>query len=146
MFVEIFAISLCVLTVSSQQHPIPPQPNTNQQQPHGHTHGKFGSPSEIHDIDHLKQHFEDKIEINNKTFDLNHSKFYYFNLHNLNKDEYIDGLELMKGITHTHEGEALPNAMSDSEIENMVDLVLNDFDRDGNGLVDYGEYAAKSGD
>lgn len=45
---------------------------------------------------HLKQHFEDKIEINNKTFDLTHSKFYYFNLHNLNKDAYIDGLELMK--------------------------------------------------
>ena len=30
--------------------------------------------------------------------------------------------------------------MSDEDLESMVDSVLKDFDRDNNGLVDYGEY------
>jgi Ca2+-binding EF-hand superfamily protein len=107
------------------------------------TSSKF-TPNTISTCRHLKQHFEDKIEINNQTFDATHSKFYYFNLHNLNKDAYIDGLELMKGITHVHGGEALPNPMSDEEIEMMIDVVLNDFDKNGDGLVDYAEYIAKT--
>lgn len=34
--------------------------------------------------------------------------------------------------------------MSDSEIEMMVDVVLNDFDTNGDGLIDYAEYIAKA--
>ncbi|KAI6200242.1 hypothetical protein M3Y96_00712400 [Aphelenchoides besseyi] len=112
----VFLLSQIHDFVQSQVHyPIPPTTT-----PHGHIHGRFGSKDEINDID----------------------KFHYFNLHNLNKDGYIDGLELMKGITHGHDGTPLQSPMSDSEIELMVDQVLQDFDKDGNGLVSYSEYAA----
>ncbi|KAI6223749.1 hypothetical protein M3Y99_01428100 [Aphelenchoides fujianensis] len=109
--------------VLSAAQPPPPVPPTTTQAPHGHVHGRFGSKDEITDFEHLKQHFENKIEIKNDTFDPTHSKFYYFNLHNLNKDAYIDGLELMKGITHGHDGTPLAIPMTDSEIELMVDQI-----------------------
>ncbi|KAI6236607.1 hypothetical protein M3Y95_00175700 [Aphelenchoides besseyi] len=136
----VFLLSQTHNSVHSQpHHPTPPTTT-----PHGHVHGRFGSKDEINDIEHLKLHIEDKIEFKKDTFDPTHSKFHYFNLHNLNKDAYIDGLELMKGITHGHDGTPLQLPMSDSEIELMVDQVLQDFDKDGNGLVSYSEYAAHS--
>jgi hypothetical protein len=34
--------------------------------------------------------------------------------------------------------------MTDEEIEYMIDMVLKDFDINGDGLIDYAEYVAKA--
>ncbi|CAD5223868.1 unnamed protein product [Bursaphelenchus okinawaensis] len=108
--------------------------------PHHDHHHKFGDKDEVMDEEHIKLHFNHTIDIDKK-MDNDHSQFYYFDMHNLNKDLYIDGLEVAKGLTHSHDGEPFA-PITDEEIETMVDAVLKDFDKDGNGLISYGEYKA----
>lgn len=46
---------------------------------------------------------EDKIDVNNMTEE--QTRFYYFSMHDLNKDQVIDGIEILKALTHDHENE-----------------------------------------
>ena len=54
---------------------------------------------------HLKLHLENKIDVSNEEWNDEKEMFHYFSMHDLNKDAVIDGLEIMKAITHDHSGQ-----------------------------------------
>ncbi|GMT10707.1 hypothetical protein PFISCL1PPCAC_2004, partial [Pristionchus fissidentatus] len=108
------------------------------------TQHEFGVHKEIHDEEHLKQHMEDKIDISKMTDE--QQKFYYFSMHDLNKDNRIDGIEIMKALAHDHESEKSGPGVSINDEEamiKMVDMVLTDSDFNGDGFIDYAEYIKK---
>ncbi|CAJ0589548.1 unnamed protein product [Cylicocyclus nassatus] len=64
---------------------------------------RFAGNEEIHDEGHIKQHLQDKIEVEKMTEE--QKRFYYFSMNDLDHDNRIDGTEIVKALTHTHEGE-----------------------------------------
>ncbi|CAI4223351.1 unnamed protein product [Auanema sp. JU1783] len=105
--------------------------------------GQFAGTHEVHDEAHIKQHLENKIEVEKLSEE--QQRFHYFSMHDLNKDQYIDGIEIVKALTHDHENESGPGIRIDDEenIVTMVDGVLKDLDINGDGLIDYAEYSRK---
>ncbi|VDM77494.1 unnamed protein product [Strongylus vulgaris] len=78
-------------------------------------------------------------------------------MNDLDKDNRIDGTEILKALTHSHEddtglistnssmsGPGLPVANED-DMAKMVDEVLGDMDLNGDGYIDYAEYLKKRG-
>ncbi|EYC36378.1 hypothetical protein Y032_0901g2952 [Ancylostoma ceylanicum] len=99
----------------------------------------FGK-EEAHDQEHILTHLKDKIEAGNLTE--SQQRFHYFSLNDLNKDNKLDGNEIGKALWHSHGDQQAP-IMTDDEIANVVDSVLKDMDLDGDGFIDYTEYATK---
>ncbi|TKR88727.1 hypothetical protein L596_012927 [Steinernema carpocapsae] len=107
-------------------------------------HGNFADKASIHDQEHLKQHLENKVDTEEK-WDEEQERFHYFQMHDLNKDGLIDGVEILKALNHEHpaDGSAPRPPMEESQVEKMVDLVLKDIDANDDGFIDYGEYVKK---
>uniref|UniRef100_A0A0N5AU99 EF-hand domain-containing protein n=1 Tax=Syphacia muris TaxID=451379 RepID=A0A0N5AU99_9BILA len=139
LFVALFAVTY--------QQSVPENNSNPTIQPVANVQHKFGEKAEVHDKEHLKLHLEDKIDVEAEEWNPEKEMFHYFSMHDLNKDAVIDGLEIMKAITHDHTqqagGGSSRNPLTEEAIESMVDSVLNDIDKNGDGLIDYGEYAYK---
>lgn len=79
-------------------------------------------------------------------------QFHYFKLHDLDGNNMLDGIELIKAITHVHGGTSggklnfmfsrisdpldngyQPPQMSDKELEDMVDSIMKEDDFNGDG-------------
>ncbi|CAD5230146.1 unnamed protein product [Bursaphelenchus xylophilus] len=103
---------------------------------------KFGSKDEIADVDHIKHHLGQQIDMENEKMSEEKQRFHYFNMHDLNKDGFIDGLELMGAIFHNddEDGTGFGRAIPDEDIERMIDPVLEEMDGDKDGLIDFPEY------
>ncbi|CAB3398289.1 unnamed protein product [Caenorhabditis bovis] len=101
---------------------------------------QFADEKEVHNEEHIKMHLENKIEVEKLTED--QQRFHYFSLHDLNKDNLIDGIEILKALMHDHENDQGPgHPVSDEvETERLVDSVLDDLDKNGDGFIDYAEY------
>ncbi|WKY09377.1 hypothetical protein Q1695_002050 [Nippostrongylus brasiliensis] len=63
---------------------------------------KFGAKSEVDDQSHIKMHLKDKIDIESMTHE--QQIFHYFRMYDLNRDNVLDGLELLKMNLHVHDG------------------------------------------
>ncbi|KAE9414345.1 hypothetical protein Angca_009962, partial [Angiostrongylus cantonensis] len=100
----------------------------------------FAGDAEVHDQSHIKEHLSDKIDVGNLTPD--QQRFYYFSISDLDKDNRIDGTEIIKALAHDHTQGAVPRSLtqSDDELVTMVDGVLKDMDLNGDGYIDYAEY------
>uniref|UniRef100_A0A1I7T5F0 EF-hand domain-containing protein n=1 Tax=Caenorhabditis tropicalis TaxID=1561998 RepID=A0A1I7T5F0_9PELO len=63
-------------------------------------------------------------------------------MHDLNKDNLIDGIEILKALTHDHgdHGDLRQPETDEGEAERLVDAVLDDLDFNGDGVIDYSEY------
>uniref|UniRef100_A0A1I7ZCV9 EF-hand domain-containing protein n=1 Tax=Steinernema glaseri TaxID=37863 RepID=A0A1I7ZCV9_9BILA len=109
-----------------------------------HDHGNFADRASIHDQEHLKQHLENKMNVEQQLSE-EQERFHYFQMHDLNKDGMIDGIEIAKALNHEHpvDGSAPRPAMEEQTMEKLVDVVLQDMDTNGDGFVDYGEYMKK---
>jgi len=77
--------------------------------------------------------------------------FYYFRLHDTNKDNRLDGLEVIAAFDHVHDDELYDDAvngrntteaqrLSDEELITLVDDVLRDEDTDNDGFISYEEF------
>uniref|UniRef100_A0A1I7XI18 EF-hand domain-containing protein n=1 Tax=Heterorhabditis bacteriophora TaxID=37862 RepID=A0A1I7XI18_HETBA len=72
-------------------------------------------------------------------------------MHDLDKDNRIDGTEILKALTHDHDHETVkvqsigPGISIDNEDEmiTMIDAVLVDLDLNADGYIDYSEYLKK---
>ncbi|CAD5226151.1 unnamed protein product [Bursaphelenchus okinawaensis] len=102
---------------------------------------KFGTRDEIGDVEHLKHHLGDQIDIDDSKLSEEQKRFHYFKMHDLNKDNFIDGLELMAAIFHDDEKDnTFARGIPDTDIERLIDPVLEEMDGDKNGLIDFAEY------
>uniref|UniRef100_A0A915EWK3 EF-hand domain-containing protein n=1 Tax=Ditylenchus dipsaci TaxID=166011 RepID=A0A915EWK3_9BILA len=125
-----------------QQQQTPPPPQAGQQQSQ-----QFGG-EQAKDQEHIKEHLEGKVDPTaNMTPE--QLQFHYFNMHDLDKNSRLDGVELIKAITHFHEenpgpqhkGSSVPPPLpNEAELEQMIDSILREDDFNGDGFIDYGEF------
>ncbi|KAI6190581.1 Multiple coagulation factor deficiency protein 2-like protein [Aphelenchoides bicaudatus] len=159
---------LLLVEISAHQQPAFPGQNANQppevhhaqhaqqaQQAHaqGQQQGQqpnqasFGGES-AKDEGHIKEHLEGKVDPTaNMTPE--QLQFHYFNMHDLDKNGRLDGIELIKAITHFHQENPTnqraepglpPPLPSEVELEQMIDSILREDDFNGDGFIDYGEF------
>uniref|UniRef100_A0A914VSM2 EF-hand domain-containing protein n=1 Tax=Plectus sambesii TaxID=2011161 RepID=A0A914VSM2_9BILA len=134
----------------AQQHQQPPPPQQQQQmhqqpapghanQPAANTH-QFGG-DEAQNAEHIKEHLDGKVDPTaNMTPE--QLQFHYFNMHDLDKNGRLDGIELIKAITHFHgeDNSYQPPLMPDNELEQMIDSIMKEDDFNNDGYIDYGEF------
>uniref|UniRef100_A0A0N4ZTD3 EF-hand domain-containing protein n=1 Tax=Parastrongyloides trichosuri TaxID=131310 RepID=A0A0N4ZTD3_PARTI len=101
---------------------------------------EFGNIHDVHNKEHLKEHLQNVIDVEDNKLSKDQELFYYFKIHDTNNDSYLDGKEIIDGfINHDHniDVQALP---TDETLEVMVDDILKNFDADDDGLISYTEY------
>ncbi|GMT36509.1 hypothetical protein PFISCL1PPCAC_27806, partial [Pristionchus fissidentatus] len=92
---------------------------------------------------HIREHMEDKIELPSRMKKMQ-SRFLYFEMHDLNKDNAIDGIELLKMMSHDHgKGVTMFGAPVKNEelMIERIDKTLADIDFDGNGFITFSEFS-----
>lgn len=98
----------------------------------------------MHDAEHIGQHLNGQMEADTSKMTPEQLQFHYFTMHDLDKDQRLDGIELIKAITHWHGDEtnpqAVPPKMADQELEDMIDSILKDDDFDNDGYISYPEF------
>ncbi|CAK5027413.1 unnamed protein product [Meloidogyne enterolobii] len=72
-----------------------PQQHVEQQE------AKFGG-EQVKDEEHIKEHLEGKVDPT-AHMTPEQLQFHYFNMHDLDKNGKLDGIELIKAISHYHE-------------------------------------------
>uniref|UniRef100_A0A914CK07 Multiple coagulation factor deficiency protein 2 n=1 Tax=Acrobeloides nanus TaxID=290746 RepID=A0A914CK07_9BILA len=100
----------------------------------------FADQKSVHDQAHIKQHLDSKIDIDEVKLDPEKERFHYFSMHDLNQDNLIDGIEIAKAITHSHDEDSNTPTADDIKIEQIVDSVLKNLDANNDGFIDYIEY------
>ncbi|KRZ09767.1 Multiple coagulation factor deficiency protein 2 -like protein [Trichinella zimbabwensis] len=109
--------------------------NAAANEPHS-TH--FGQKDDVEDVEHMKKHLHGRVDTNSVD-NPEMMRFYYFNMHDLNKDNRLDGLEIIKAVTHYHKDDhnVEVRVPSDDELEAIVDGIMesDDFNRDGFQIV-----------
>uniref|UniRef100_A0AC35UCZ8 Multiple coagulation factor deficiency protein 2 n=1 Tax=Rhabditophanes sp. KR3021 TaxID=114890 RepID=A0AC35UCZ8_9BILA len=139
-------IAFCLLAVHCHNpNQMPGTGHQNQAQQHNNME-QFGGQA-AQDSAHIKEHLDGKVDPTaNMTPE--QLQFHYFNMHDLDKNGKLDGVELIKAITHFHHENPAPNhdanvpppLPSELELEQMIDSILNEDDFNGDGLIDYGEF------
>ncbi|XP_014781480.1 regulator of nonsense transcripts 1 [Octopus bimaculoides] len=136
-----------------QQHPPGNQQYQQQQQPppqgsHGHGHGHgHNFKEESHDQAHIAEHLKDYAHKPVDQMTNEEMEFHYFKLHDYDDNNKLDGNEITSAITHfqreDHQdaNEAAARTMSDTEISDIVDMVLKEDDLNNDGYVEYSEFA-----
>lgn len=99
----------------------------------------------VHDKDHLKEHFQGVVELDNLSEQ--ELKFYYFTSHDVEGNGKLDGCELVQSLLHFHVENSSKYgfeqvSFSDSELSLMVDHVLQTDDKNYDGFLDYSEFVA----
>ncbi|KAH7730761.1 Protein T04F3.4 [Aphelenchoides avenae] len=97
------------------------------------------------DVSHLKQHLDHQIDVDTTKWDQTHERFRYFAMHDLNRDNLLDGTEVLKAYTQHSHGTRTTEVMSEAELENLVDMVMKDLDFNNDGFIDYAEYSKNLG-
>ncbi|VBB29229.1 unnamed protein product [Acanthocheilonema viteae] len=103
---------------------------------------KFGEKDAVHDTAHIKQHLKRNVDVDKILLNKNLKIFHYFRMHDLDGDYKIDGIELIKGITHLHEkmNNNAEKTISETDLEDMVSETLRKLDTDDDGYITYAEY------
>ncbi|KAK6053515.1 EF hand [Cooperia oncophora] len=97
----------------------------------------FADHAEIHNEQHIKQHLKHVAESHNLTEE--QQRFHYFSMNDLNKDNLIDGNEIIKAVTHSHTSLGKPVEDEDAMIE-MIDSLMENIDLNGDGFIDFPEF------
>uniref|UniRef100_A0A914HK89 EF-hand domain-containing protein n=1 Tax=Globodera rostochiensis TaxID=31243 RepID=A0A914HK89_GLORO len=130
-----------------QAHQQQQQANVASGQQQQQQQAQFGG-EQVKDEGHIKEHLEGKVDPT-AHMTPEQLQFHYFNMHDLDKNGRLDGIELIKAITHFHqenaspghEGASIPPPLpNENELENMIDSILREDDFNGDGYIDYGEF------
>ncbi|XP_017775616.1 PREDICTED: multiple coagulation factor deficiency protein 2 homolog [Nicrophorus vespilloides] len=104
----------------------------------------------LHDTEHLQEHLEDIInEPDLSALSDEELEFYYFQVHDVDKNSKLDGLEILQAIQHTmHKDESESNESTENDEDTfnyyveLIDKVLAEDDLDNDGFLTYPEYVA----
>jgi len=103
------------------------------------------------DVGHIREHLKSQYGFNDEQAD-QYLKEYdaqtqFFVMHDYDNNTKLDGLELLKSMTHYHDDhEEGHHEESDKEPDNadtlieFVDMILKDQDYNNDGYIDYPEY------
>ncbi|CAH0560069.1 unnamed protein product [Brassicogethes aeneus] len=111
----------------------------------------------LHDREHIQEHLEELVsepDLTNMTDE--QLEFYYFHLHDVDKNNQLDGLEILRAIYHIdhHEHEGAGDGIDENEEKedhdvetesskyyvDLIDEVLSEDDTDNDGFLSYPEY------
>eukprot|EP00118_Oscarella_pearsei_P001939 m.8940 g.8940 ORF g.8940 m.8940 type:complete len:165 (+) comp20992_c0_seq1:72-566(+) len=114
-----------------------------------HQHGRS------HDKEHIQEHLKEMSDAKTEGMSSEELQFHYFKLHDYDKNDKLDGIELTAALTHfdredDHKGEGdsdgekgarhdIPD-IDEKDIIGMVDQVLEQEDLNGDGFVSYSEF------
>merc|ERR1711874_378375 len=111
--------------------------------PHARSAKKMETPEEA------RNHLELELESFNFTSveNMTHEErdFHYFRLHDFDKNDLLDGLEVLKAMSHSHAKIMKEEADIDSsfdEMVGMIDKVLERDDANKDGFLSYSEFVA----
>ncbi|CAI9730635.1 nuclear transcription factor Y subunit beta isoform X1 [Octopus vulgaris] len=127
-----------------QQQQQPPQGSHGHGHAHGHSHNfKDDSHDQAHIAEHLKDYAHKPVD----QMTDEEMEFHYFKLHDYDDNNKLDGNEITSAITHFQREDhqdanaAAARTMSDTEISDIVDMVLKEDDLNNDGYVEYSEFA-----
>ncbi|XP_072170417.1 multiple coagulation factor deficiency protein 2 homolog [Diadema setosum] len=128
------------------------QNEVHQFQQGGHQNLKVGPPSSlikdkahIQDRDHIREHLDGYIDLDKPESEMTEKELqlYYFKIHDYDKNNRLDGLELLNAMTHYHhDGSPSAEPLQEDDLVNLIDPILRDDDKNQDGYIDYPEYAA----
>ncbi|CAK8678874.1 unnamed protein product [Clavelina lepadiformis] len=103
----------------------------------------------VRDLEHLKKELSGLVDVAVDSISYEHMEFYFFRLHDLNKDGSLDGNELYSALTETSSKVVLniENATAEEKEKyfiDAVDVLLKETDENDNGLVSWTEYLSKT--
>merc|ERR1712150_338984 len=117
-------------------------------------HRTMHDPKMSQDLEHVKEHLKDKIDID-REISTEELEFYYFLEHDFNNDSRLDGLEILAAIKHSelaHEFAASTANLTDESLKKinekelkvyteLIDDILKEDDQNNDGYISYLEYA-----
>ena len=97
------------------------------------------------DVHKARAYLKSKFKSDNEQIELNDKKdhFYFFSIHDYNRDHCLDGHELRLALTgyefeHTKDQES--SFVPDDEVESVIDHVLLEDDKNNDGKISWEEY------
>ena len=119
---------------------------------HPHANARHNKRKMVQDKEHLKEDLEERFSkeaVENMTEE--EKNYHYFRLHDFDKNDKLDGLEVLKAVNHVIEEDGGGEINSNAEdlkvkqfdlLVEMIDKVLELDDTDKDGLLSYSEFVA----
>lgn len=141
-----------------QQQHIPQQQQLHvpQQVQHGHHHGGGHDQARLMDASNVmkeREHIQEHMDVPIDTSQMSEQElqFHYFKMHDADNNNKLDGCELVKSLIHWHDqsnhdpraGHAIPEPkiFKDEELIQMIDPILQNDDKNRDGMIDYMEFS-----
>lgn len=93
----------------------------------------------VNNEEHLKEHLDGHVKQDEKLSE-EEMQFRYFKVHDYDSNNMLDGIELIKALTHHHRSEGEEKRIPDDELLTTIDEILGDNDRNHDGYIDYAEF------
>ncbi|ELT90233.1 hypothetical protein CAPTEDRAFT_154863 [Capitella teleta] len=139
LLVEVFSLSVLALMLLVHR-------SNAQAQPPAHLRDKIN----VQDHDHIVEHLDGVVD-QQAEYSEEEMQFHYFKAHDYDNNNKLDGIELISALTHYHkeaeqkdEGEE-SSVMSDFELMEMVDDIMQQEDGNDDGYIDYVEFLRSQG-
>ncbi|XP_055323558.1 uncharacterized protein DDB_G0283357 isoform X9 [Sitodiplosis mosellana] len=134
-----------------QQFQQPPPQQVPDGHGHGHAHGGANGGVLSGNVNEEKEHIQEHMEVPIDTSKMSEQElqFHYFTMHDSDKNNKLDGSELIKSLIHWHanEGsEAQAQHLTDEMLADSVDKALTKADYDWDGYISWDEYVYSLGD
>ncbi|CAH1264300.1 MCFD2 [Branchiostoma lanceolatum] len=100
----------------------------------------------VQDLNHMKEHLDPLVGKSTSEMSEEELQFHYFTQHDYDKNNRLDGIELVSAMTHFHEDDHDKShndpQLTEEEITATIDQILRDDDRNRDGFIDYAEFKA----
>ncbi|XP_045616476.2 multiple coagulation factor deficiency protein 2 homolog isoform X2 [Procambarus clarkii] len=108
-----------------------------EQHVQGHAEGRHEEEqSDLHLTEHLAEHIRHQAHLNLAAMSTTEKLFHLFLSHDYDSDHLLDGIELIQSLG---DGASL-RLLSDDDLSNKIDFLLNNFDADQDGKLSFPEY------
>ncbi|XP_078593693.1 uncharacterized protein LOC144871752 [Branchiostoma floridae x Branchiostoma japonicum] len=100
----------------------------------------------VQDIEHMKEHLDPLVGKSMAEMSEEELQFHYFTQHDYDKNNRLDGIELVAAMTHFHDEDHSKShdniQLTEEEITATIDQILRDDDKNRDGFIDYAEFKA----